>query len=87
MGSVPMSRSLSRRFAVLRYENARECRSVRDVRCCHQSNTPPLAPKTPDTPSEALHLAVRNGKLAEVNDSVTAGTPVDTRDALGSTPA
>jgi len=49
-------------------------------------NAPPLAPKAPETPGEALHLAVRNGKLTEVQQLIAAGTPVDARDALGSTP-
>ena len=47
---------------------------------------PPLAPKAPDTPSEALHLAVRMGHLDEVKRLITEGVPVDARDALGSTP-
>jgi ankyrin repeat protein len=49
-------------------------------------NVPPLAPKAPDTPGEALHLAVRKGNLEEVKRLVGSGTPVDARDVLGSTP-
>jgi len=46
--------------------------------------TPP--PAAPETPGEALHAAVRAGKLAEVQRLVNSGAPVDARDALGSTP-
>jgi len=49
-------------------------------------DTPPLAPKAPDTPGEALHLAVRKGNLAEVKRLIGSGTPVDVRNVLGSTP-
>lgn len=49
-------------------------------------NPPPLAPKSPDEPGEALHLAVRAGHLGDVTRLIAAGTPVDVRDALGSTP-
>ncbi len=49
-------------------------------------NPPPLAPKTPDTPAETLHIAVRTGKLDDVKRLIVSGTPVDIRDALGSTP-
>lgn len=49
-------------------------------------NPPPLAPRSPDTPGEALHLAVRKGNLVEVERLIASGTPVETRDAIGSTP-
>jgi len=49
-------------------------------------DAPPLAPRIPDTPAEALHAAVRAGNLAEVQRLVKEGTPVDVRDTLGSTP-
>jgi ankyrin repeat protein len=49
-------------------------------------NSPPLAPKSPDTPGEGLHMAVRTGNLEEVKRLVANGTPVDVRDVLGSTP-
>ena len=55
-----------------------------DFRPC--SNSPPLAPRSPDTPTEELHAAVRLGNLPEVQRLITAGTPVDARDTLGSTP-
>jgi ankyrin repeat protein len=45
-----------------------------------------LAPKSPETPGEALHAAVRAGDLAEVKRLVTGGAPVNARDTLGSTP-
>ena len=48
------------------------------------TQTPP--PLSPDTPSEALHLAVRKGNIAEVKRLIGNGTPVDARDAIGSTP-
>ena len=48
------------------------------------SATPP--PKTPDSPAEALHAAVRAGDLGEVERLIVAGTDVNARDALGSTP-
>ena len=49
-------------------------------------SAPPLAPKAPDTPGEALHLAVRSGRLDDVKRLIAGGAPVDARDALGSTP-
>ena len=49
-------------------------------------NQPPLAPRVPRTPAEALHAAVRTGNLDEVERLVSSGAPVDARDALGSTP-
>ena len=49
-------------------------------------NPPPLAPKAPDAPGELLHRAVRTGDLVEVKRLIGDGTPVDVRDALGSTP-
>ncbi len=49
-------------------------------------NPPPLAPRSPDTPGEALHLAVRKGNLVEVERLIASGTPVEARDAIGSTP-
>jgi len=51
-----------------------------------RQNQPPLAPKTPDTPAEALNIAVRTGKFDEVKRLIASGTSVDSRDALGSTP-
>jgi ankyrin repeat protein len=48
------------------------------------SETP--VPKAPEPSGEALHFAVRAGKLPEVKRLVNAGTPVDARDALGGTP-
>ena len=49
-------------------------------------NSPPLAPRLPDAPAEALHIAVRAGRLEDVKRLLAAGTPADARDALGSTP-
>jgi ankyrin repeat protein len=48
------------------------------------STIPP--PKVPETPVESLHFAVRTGNWKEVERLVNGGTPVDARDALGSTP-
>jgi len=43
-------------------------------------------PKSPETPGDALHVAVRANNFPEVQRLVSAGAPVDARDPLGSTP-
>ncbi len=73
------------RFELLKSENVRQRHSTARVYRCRHSNSPPLAPHS-DAPAEALHVAVRAGRLDDVKRLIAAGTPADARDALGSTP-